>query len=249
MKDIFYAQVIDNNDPDQAGKIKIKIPHIHEQVEDDYLPWAKAKYLFSGGSSSYGKSNIPEIGSLVWIEFAEPQNYRKPYYIADIHLNNFHPHKLFNNNVKSNITGFGSSYPDVKYDYYKNGVCVGVSSNSSNPEIFIYHPSKTQIYINKNGDVIINGKEITVTGDNVALNGKTIINTSTDPIAKPVEKTLLGESTELAIENLVTILSSLVAIDSITNAPCYLSPATVAALTAFKSTLATTILSQQNKNN
>lgn len=166
MKNLWEAEVIDNNDPDKAGRVKIKIPTLHARVDNDNLPWAKQKSLFSGGSDSYGSSTIPEIGSLVWVQFDNDKDYLKPFYVADIHLNNFHPHSLFEDNVKSSITGFSSSYPDVKYHYYKNGNCVGVSSNASTPEIFIFHKSGTNIFIDANGKIFVTGKSDIEVKDN-----------------------------------------------------------------------------------
>lgn len=158
MKNLWEAEVIDNNDPDKAGRVKIKIPTLHARVDDENLPWAKQKTLFSGGSNSYGSSTIPEIGSLVWVQFDNDKDFLKPFYVADIHLNNFHPHSLFEDNIKSNIDGFSSSYPDVKYKYYKNGNCVAISSNEGSPEIAVYHKSGTNLFIDKTGKVFVTGK-------------------------------------------------------------------------------------------
>ena len=159
MTNLYQAQVVDNNDPDKAGRVKIKVPGIHSNVPEDLLPWAKQKTLFLGGSNTHGKSSIPEIDSLVWIAFDDPIDYLRPFYDADIQLNKFNPHKLFDTNVKSAITGFSSSYPDVKYEYYKNGICVAISSSDDSPEIAIYHPTGTNIFINKDGKINIVGKD------------------------------------------------------------------------------------------
>jgi len=151
-----YASVVENNDTElQAGRVKIRIPYLHGDVGDELLPWAKPMTLFSGGSDTYGKSCIPEINSLVWVVFDNETDMLKPFYIADVHLNNFNPHMLFQNNITSNITGFSSVYPDVKYEYYKNGVCIAVSSNASTPEVTIYHPSGSYIFMNSSGEIEI----------------------------------------------------------------------------------------------
>lgn len=47
MSDRFVARVIDTNDPEKAGRIKIRIYGIHDdetKVPDDLLPWARCVY-------------------------------------------------------------------------------------------------------------------------------------------------------------------------------------------------------------
>ena len=225
---LYPATVIDNNDTEKMGRIKIKVKHLHAGVDNDLLPWAKQHLLFSGGSDTYGSSNIPEINSLVWIYFENEDDFLKPYYVADIHLNNFHPHTLFEDNVKSEISGFNSSYPDVKYQYYKNGVCIGVSSNDTNPEIVTYHPSGTYSFIDKNGKIW-----------NYSPVG--IENKSGSATTEPA---VLGTQLKTTLENLIDAINAITV--TISGATGGINNA--AAFTLIKANLST-ILSQLNKNN
>jgi len=182
MKQFHYARIIDNNDVElQAGRVKIQIPYLHADVEEDLLPWAKQMTLFSGGSGSHGKSQIPEIDSWVWVVFDNEDDFLKPFYIADVHLNNFNPHLLFAKNIASKVTTVTSKYPDVKFNYYPNGICIGVSSNTATPEVFIYHPKGTQASIDKNGNIDIkdgNNNEIKTSASGINMqdkNGNTIV--------------------------------------------------------------------------
>ena len=232
MKNLWEAEVIDNNDPDKAGRVKIKIPTLHARILDkDNLPWAKQKSLFSGGSDSYGSSTIPEIGSLVWVQFDNDKDYLKPFYVADIHLNNFHPHSLFEDNVKSSVDGFSSNYPDVKYQYYRNGVCIGVSSSDSTPEIVIYHPKGAYSYIDANGKIL-----------NVSPVG--IENKSGSAATEP---TVLGTQIKTALENILDALASLTVTCTSSGNPSSV-PINAPVFAAIKLNLAT-ILSTLNKNN
>lgn len=179
MKEFYYATVIDNNDPDKKGRVKIKVPFLHEETTDDLLPWAKAFPLSTGGSSTHGTSCIPEIDSLLWVGFADQINFKKPYYIADIHLNDMNPHGLFEANVKSQLEGFTSEYPDVKFTYLPNGICVGYTSGD-NAEAFFVHP-KASIYIDKDGKTTFkdtNENQITID-----TNGIDIVDKSGNEIA------------------------------------------------------------------
>jgi hypothetical protein len=161
-KDIFFATVIDNNSQNSPsglknGSIQFRISELMDGITNDSdLPWALPDNTSFGGSDEYGESKIPEIGSLIWIYFEDFLK-KKAFYLNGINLKNFGPHSLFEDNVKSNITGFSSSYPDIKYTYYKNGICIGVSSNDSTPEIFIYHPEGAYIFIKSTGEIQLKG--------------------------------------------------------------------------------------------
>jgi hypothetical protein len=180
MKGYYPAQVIDNNDLSKKGRVKIKIEHLHWGFNDDMLPWAKQSSLATGGSDEYGSSNIPEKDSFIWVWFEDVDQFMtQPYYSFDIHFSDYHPHNLFEDNVKSSI-GSSSNYPNAKYTYYPNGVCIGVDSSSNNAEIFIYHPS-AYIFINKNG--ILEMKAGTVATEFAMLGEtlKTWLSTHTHP--------------------------------------------------------------------
>lgn len=151
MRGYHPAKVIDNNDPKKQGRVKIKIEHIHYGFSNEMLPWARQSSLSTGGSNTYGESSIPEANSYLWVWFEEVDVfYKQPYYVADLQFAGKHPHGLFESNVKTGL-GSASVYPNTKYTYYKNGICIGVDSSSGNAEVFVYHPAGFKILINKNG--------------------------------------------------------------------------------------------------
>ena len=228
---LYPATVKDNNDLEKMGRIKIKVEHLHAGVDDDLLPWAKQHSLFSGGSNKYGCSNIPETDSLVWIYFENEDDFLKPYYVADIHLNQFHPHTLFDANIASHISGFTSAYPDVKYHYYKNGICIAVSSNADNPEIVTYHPSGAYSFIDSDGKIW-----------NYSPEG--IENKSGSATTEP---TILGTQLKTTLENLIDTINAITVTCSAPGSPSSI-PINAAAFTLIKANLST-ILSQLNKNN
>jgi hypothetical protein len=232
MSKYHYAEVIDNNDILlQAGRVQIKIPYLHNEVSNDLLPWAKQMSAFTGGSDSHGKSYIPEIGSRVWVIFENEVDMLKPFYIADVHLNQFNPHTLFNDNVSSEISGFSSIYPDVKYEYYANGICIGVSSSLLTPEIFIYHPSGSHVFIDTTGKININS------AIGVEIKSGII----------PTQQSILGEQLKTTLETLCTAIAAITVTCAAPGSPSSV-PINAATFTTIKSSL-TSILSQLNKNN
>lgn len=65
--------VLDNNDPDKFGRLKIRVPAVFGTQVLEY--WAWQKDCFSG--PGYGMQCIPSIGDMVWVEF-ELGDARKP---------------------------------------------------------------------------------------------------------------------------------------------------------------------------
>lgn len=57
--------VIDNNDPDNYGRLKLKVPQIYGSQLMDYWAWPKG--VFSG--KGYGLQCTPQKGDMVFVEF------------------------------------------------------------------------------------------------------------------------------------------------------------------------------------
>ena len=236
IQQLYYATVIDNIYKDMSGvlskngRVQIKVPELHAETQQNYLPWARPFSLLTGGGSSQGVSNIPEINSKVWVFFSDGNNgaYRKPFYIADGSLDNFNPHTLFSNNIASSI-GSASVYPNTKYYYFQNGICIGVDSSTSNPEIFIYHPNAS-IFIDKTGNITVKGTTITFTAG-----------------ATNSQPSILGNTLKTILSSM---LDGIVALTVTCTAPSSPSspPINAAVFTALKNQLST-ILSPNIKNN
>jgi uncharacterized protein involved in type VI secretion and phage assembly len=61
----YRGQVTDNNDPDNLGRIKAKVPRV---LSDEESGWALPAFIY-GGSSEQGLFALPDVGAGVWIEF------------------------------------------------------------------------------------------------------------------------------------------------------------------------------------
>jgi hypothetical protein len=224
--DLHYATVIKNDStlsPSglKNGGIQVKIPYLMDGINDDDLDWALPFHLSTGGSNESGLTCIPEIGSLVWVFFYDQENNKKLYYIADVNLTNFGASNLFEDNVKSNITGFTSAYPDIKNLHLKNGVNIALSSNDDNPEIAVYHPQGSYIFINKNGEIQIKAGSVAI------------------------EKTILGETLKTKLEALIDAINAITVPTGVGPSGTPINEATFITL---KSEL-TQILSAKIKNN
>lgn len=153
IENLYQGTVIDNDDPDKEGRVKIRCEEIMSGWQDSHLPWARP-FSGSGGSSESGQSNIPEEGDLLWCFPEKSHSMKNWYYISGSQLSDVNPHSLFEDNVKSSV-GSQASYPDVKFWHFKNKVCLAVSSSITTPEIMVYHPSGTFVFIDSDGKITI----------------------------------------------------------------------------------------------
>lgn len=145
------AKVIKNDSQDsdrgeKDGRVQIYIESLmHDIAESDY-PWAKPDTAFS--------SFIPEEDDYVWVWFEDEVHWRHPFYRNKIHIKDYNDAKQFEDEVQSNISDWSSEYPDVKYIYLPNGVCIAMSSSDSTPEITIHHPN-AYLHIDSTGNIHI----------------------------------------------------------------------------------------------
>ena len=60
----YRATVTDNNDPDQSGRVRVKVPAL---FDDDETDWATPCVPYA--PASHGFFVMPEVGDTVWVEF------------------------------------------------------------------------------------------------------------------------------------------------------------------------------------
>jgi len=69
----YRGWVVDNNDPEGFGRLKLKVPELYGDDVLEYWAWPKGNYSGRG----YGLQVIPEKKDMVWVMF-EKGNPRKP---------------------------------------------------------------------------------------------------------------------------------------------------------------------------
>lgn len=159
VENIYTGEVIENNDPLKEGRIKVRIDEFMSNWNPDLIEWARPWGTGgTGGSSSFGKSWIPEKGTKVGVFFQNEPSKKYPFYIADSEFKNVHPHKVFEQQIKPNLPRWESSYPNVKFIVLKNQTTLAFSSDEQKAEVAIYHPSGSQIHLSKDGKVYCGNK-------------------------------------------------------------------------------------------
>lgn len=91
----YRAFVVDNNDPDNQGRIKVNIPYITGNgVIGWCLPCVPVAY------AKGGDFNIPKVGSFVWVEF-EHGDIKFPIYTGGLYGSDNTPSKDVNSRIIS----------------------------------------------------------------------------------------------------------------------------------------------------
>lgn len=185
----FVAEVMNNNDPLQQGKVQIYIPFLMHDWLPAHYPWAFGETQGIGGGIGYGVSRVPHVGSKIWC-WAEKNNYKNWYYTSDVQLESVNPNSLFYTTISPSISST-ASYPDAKYTLYKNGICIGVTDSLSSKEIFMYHSPQRYIKIDNTGllhvQLGVDSLKMILTDILTQIQALTVISTApTTPTGTPV---------------------------------------------------------------
>jgi uncharacterized protein involved in type VI secretion and phage assembly len=76
---VYPAIVIDNVDPDNIGRVKVRLPCLGASDEEGYAPWARIATLMAGNNR--GTWFIPDVNDEVLIVF-EGGDLSRPYVIG-----------------------------------------------------------------------------------------------------------------------------------------------------------------------
>lgn len=151
---IYRAKVLDNDDPDKLGRIKVEIYPVLigeetarsldgvEGIAVDNLPWAvPAMPLFVGAGEGFGGFAIPEEDSFVFIFFEGGDVYQPVYFAeAQTGTKGLPPDRITN-------------YPNRKIFQTKNGIVIYLDDTEDEEEIKVLHPRGTFIRIDKDGSI------------------------------------------------------------------------------------------------
>lgn len=76
----FVGRIVNNRDPDEAGRFQVRIYGIHsEEVEDEYLPWAESMLpTTEGGVSGIGKIPLMKNSAFVFGVFLDGVHSQHP---------------------------------------------------------------------------------------------------------------------------------------------------------------------------
>ena len=153
---VYRGIVKDNNDPENLGRCRVRVPSIHGDVSDrevSVLPWARPITVYPINSDR-GMVNIPDVGDIVWVMF-EASNREYPVYFGGTYGTSDIP-------VDSNqVDIYVESGNKITYNRSNQSYTFNVGENTINvSESGISISGETNIQ----GDLSVEGK-LSVSGD------------------------------------------------------------------------------------
>jgi len=178
--DMQLADVVDNNDPQGQGRIKVKFKW-QCQTNDD-TEWLRVVTPDAGTSDKVSKNRgfvfIPEVGDQVLVAFEEG-NIARPLVMGSVFHGKSGSGGSSSNNSKSLTSKSGHTVQlddaggiTVK-DKDENLLFLDGAGNAkmNTKETILIECGESSIKLSKNGDILIKGKKIMTEGDEVAIRG------------------------------------------------------------------------------
>jgi len=212
----YRAKVIDNEDIIQgesvkSGRIKVRVFGVHDEVDEEALPWAIYADPFMGGGEDSGGFFVPDIGDIVWV-FFEQGDHDQPVYFAGAPSRNDMPSER---NVED--------YPKNRVLKTKAGFIFEIDDSENETRLKITQPSgnvkesdhEGNVKENIVGDVDenIEGDVTKTIGGNLTINvegGHVIINSNDIRLGdeSDLESAVLGEQLAAWAQQLTSWLNS-----------------------------------------
>jgi len=216
---IYRAEVIDNIDPKELGRLKVKLFSLHEGINNDALPWAIPNFSY-GGQNDVGLIFIPEIGDHVVVSYIEgyPVTWIGTCHSAPGGTSEIP--KIFRGDATDpacvdtetlidQAGSYNAVYPQNKGIRTKSGIVIELDDTSGCERVHVYHPSGSHQEFRANGDVVLHVKgdyHIVVDGD-VQEYYKQLHNQQVDGNQT---KTILGSRVEtITLDKTLTVLQNM----------------------------------------
>ena len=175
----FIGEVVDNKDPTFNYRVKVRLEHLHDTIDDKNLPWAaKVDSSFMGMDSSSISHSIPEVGSKVLV-LAVGDNINSLIYLGCLYK-------------KTDSTPSGDDYTNCYGIYDKNGNYIKLDKVQKLLELVwagkINIDKITEMKITVNGNVnveasggaTLKASSTTITASDNTINGNVTISGTLD---------------------------------------------------------------------
>ena len=192
---LYDATVIDTDDTDKQGKVKIKIQPYFENIEDDGLPWA---IPFIQDSTSKTLSNdLPSVGSTIRVLVSD--NWKRFYYLGNRYFYNLFDFSKVSDKL-SDLENINTDYKNLIFRLFEDGSLT--FHNISDGSHGFIQSSGSYIYFDKNGSIITSSEkdiDITHKGElNYENDGKMTIHTKDDLSIKSDKNTNIESTVKLS---------------------------------------------------
>jgi len=135
----YRGSVIDNQDPDKRGRLKLRIPSVLGEQETD---WALPCFPFGGGAA-FGLFAVPEVEATVWVEFEEGDIHR-PIWTG-----------TFWQQAEDVPEDAAKDEPTTRLIQTPSGHILQFDDASGEEDFRRHHPSEAEVVIDSNGSIIL----------------------------------------------------------------------------------------------
>lgn len=136
---VYPAIVINNVDPDELGRIQVRIPNVSASGKPEYTAWARLATLMAGNNR--GTWFIPDIDDEVLVAF-EAGDLRKPYVIGSMwNTTSLPPEIIDTDNNKKLLRS-------------RNGVVITLDDQNGHESFIVETPGGQKITLKDNPDSI-----------------------------------------------------------------------------------------------
>lgn len=155
--ELYDATVVDIDDEDKQGKIKIKIKPYFDGIDNDGLPWA---IPFIQDSTSNTLSNdLPPINSTIRVLVSN--NWKRFYYIGNRYFYNLFDFSKVSDKL-SKLSNIDTEYKNLKFRLFEDNSLT--FHNIKDGSHGFIQSTGSYIYFDKNGSIITSSeKDINIT--------------------------------------------------------------------------------------
>ncbi|KAA0989261.1 type VI secretion system Vgr family protein [Dyadobacter aurulentus] len=160
------AKVIDTNDPEQMGRVKVQF---YWQKEGDSTPWLRVANLMSGDGR--GVYFVPEIDEVVFVDF-EFSNPDLPFVRGSMFTGSSMPgSNLYekDNMIKGIITKSGNH---IIIDDSSGKEAIRIYNKDNKNEVILTLDGEAVISVKSEGKIKLEAKEIEMKADKISMNAK-----------------------------------------------------------------------------
>ena len=146
----------DNLDPNKAGRVKIRVFGVYDDIPLDDIPWAEYADPLMGGQAGFGGIIVPDIDTKVWV-FFEQGNHMYPVYFAGAPSHIDMPNEKDIGTYPTEPEHWNQREP-AQYPYNrvyrtKSGHVIEIDDSPAQERIRISHRTGTQVIMFENGDL------------------------------------------------------------------------------------------------
>lgn len=178
----WLGKVVDINDPNKDGRVRVKVFGKFDNLKDDQIPWARpANRSSSGSATGSGSHSVPKKDSIVGVYF-DNGNIHEPEYFMFQHLSDElkdeikdsydNSHSLiYDTETKGGVKIFFTEKKGLMFDYQE--VQINIKNDKS---IFITNPNGDIVELKNDGNLKIKvKKDVKVECNNAKVSAKSSI--------------------------------------------------------------------------